>query len=184
MAPALELLLPSSRAAPVSMRFTPRKRDWSSAFSVARAFAGGMMSQAVPETACYPAVIRSVFAEKKIATPTRGQVCRDCPSAHCVRSTASELRRSLGSLHSLGTRFPNRKAWCGRGDSNPHALRRHPLKMVRLPVPPLPHGGESCHCSRERKSPQAMEKDAMRLRFVRWRWRRLLLRRGRILRAA
>src|SRR5579872_2425887 len=28
--------------------------------------------------------------------------------------------------------------WCGRGDSNPHALRRHPLKMVRLPVPPLP----------------------------------------------
>ena len=29
--------------------------------------------------------------------------------------------------------------WCGRGDSNPHALRRHPLKMVRLPVPPLPH---------------------------------------------
>ncbi len=30
--------------------------------------------------------------------------------------------------------------WCGRGDSNPHALRRHPLKMVRLPVPPLPPG--------------------------------------------
>src|SRR6266849_5700650 len=36
--------------------------------------------------------------------------------------------------------FPNRrKSWCGRWDSNPHALRRHPLKMVRLPVPPLPH---------------------------------------------
>ena len=33
---------------------------------------------------------------------------------------------------------------CGRWDSNPHALRRHPLKMVRLPVPPLPQwGGES-----------------------------------------
>ena len=28
---------------------------------------------------------------------------------------------------------------CGRWDSNPPALRRHPLKMVRLPVPPLPH---------------------------------------------
>ncbi len=28
--------------------------------------------------------------------------------------------------------------WCGRGDSNPQALRRHPLKMVCLPVPPLP----------------------------------------------
>ena len=28
--------------------------------------------------------------------------------------------------------------WCGRGDLNPHALRRHPLKMVCLPIPPLP----------------------------------------------
>jgi hypothetical protein len=33
------------------------------------------------------------------------------------------------------------KVWCGRWDSNPHALRRHPLKMVRLPVPPLPQWG-------------------------------------------
>src|ERR1700681_2694189 len=31
------------------------------------------------------------------------------------------------------------KSWCGRGDLNPHAFRRHPLKMVCLPVPPLPH---------------------------------------------
>jgi hypothetical protein len=31
------------------------------------------------------------------------------------------------------------KTWCGRGDLNPHAFRRHPLKMVCLPVPPLPH---------------------------------------------
>src|SRR5882757_4200653 len=30
--------------------------------------------------------------------------------------------------------------WCGRGDLNPHALRRHPLKMVCLPIPPLPLG--------------------------------------------
>src|SRR3954467_1552180 len=29
--------------------------------------------------------------------------------------------------------------WCGRGDLNPHAFRRHPLKMVCLPIPPLPH---------------------------------------------
>src|SRR5437588_6396374 len=28
--------------------------------------------------------------------------------------------------------------WCGRGDLNPHAFRRHPLKMVCLPVSPLP----------------------------------------------
>src|SRR5215472_3008158 len=32
------------------------------------------------------------------------------------------------------------KLWCGRGDLNPHAFRRHPLKMVCLPVPPLPQG--------------------------------------------
>jgi hypothetical protein len=36
--------------------------------------------------------------------------------------------------------------WCGRGDSNPHALRRHPLKMVRLPVPPLPQEVKSKIC--------------------------------------
>src|SRR3954471_10122157 len=30
--------------------------------------------------------------------------------------------------------------WCGRGDLNPHAFRRHPLKMVCLPIPPLPQG--------------------------------------------
>src|SRR6266851_2330010 len=34
-------------------------------------------------------------------------------------------------------------SWCGRGDLNPHAFRRHPLKMVCLPVPPLPHGCET-----------------------------------------
>src|SRR5438034_7982671 len=30
------------------------------------------------------------------------------------------------------------ESWCGRGDLNPHAFRRHPLKMVCLPIPPLP----------------------------------------------
>jgi hypothetical protein len=29
--------------------------------------------------------------------------------------------------------------WCGRGDLNPYASRRHPLKMVCLPISPLPH---------------------------------------------
>src|SRR6266849_668309 len=52
------------------------------------------------------------------------------------------------------------KFWCGRGDSNPHALRRHPLKMVRLPVPPLPHGGERKHCIREQESSQAIGFDS------------------------
>jgi hypothetical protein len=31
-----------------------------------------------------------------------------------------------------------KKLWCGRGDLNPHAFRRHPLKMVCLPISPLP----------------------------------------------
>ena len=32
--------------------------------------------------------------------------------------------------------------WCGRGDSNPHALVRHKLlRLARLPVPPLPQFG-------------------------------------------
>jgi hypothetical protein len=29
--------------------------------------------------------------------------------------------------------------WCERGDSNPHALRRQILSLVRLPIPPLSH---------------------------------------------
>jgi hypothetical protein len=33
---------------------------------------------------------------------------------------------------------PYLKYECGRRDSNSHTLRRHPLKMVRLPVPPRP----------------------------------------------
>jgi hypothetical protein len=32
----------------------------------------------------------------------------------------------------------NLNEWCGRGDLNPHASRRHPLKMVCLPISPLP----------------------------------------------
>src|SRR5262245_57537030 len=31
-------------------------------------------------------------------------------------------------------------AKCRRRDSNPHASRRHPLKMVCLPIPPLRRG--------------------------------------------
>src|SRR5215470_2252416 len=32
---------------------------------------------------------------------------------------------------------------CRRRDSNPHASRRHPLKMVCLPIPPLRRGSTS-----------------------------------------
>ncbi len=33
--------------------------------------------------------------------------------------------------------------WCRRGDSNPHGLPHHPLKMACLPVPPLRHSSGS-----------------------------------------
>src|SRR6266567_752679 len=38
----------------------------------------------------------------------------------------------------LSLDFARSDTWCGRGDLNPHAFRRHPLKMVCLPIPPLP----------------------------------------------
>ena len=46
---------------------------------------------------------------------------------------------------------------CGRGDSNPHALRRRLLKPVRLPVAPRPQRcslGRSCFPSGQRISPR------------------------------
>jgi hypothetical protein len=33
---------------------------------------------------------------------------------------------------------------CGRRDSNPHAVKRQILSLVRLPITPLPQLG--CHC--------------------------------------
>ena len=31
--------------------------------------------------------------------------------------------------------------WCERGDLNPHGFPRQILSLVRLPIPPLSHGG-------------------------------------------
>src|SRR5579864_8302096 len=47
-----------------------------------------------------------------------------------------------GAIYSWNL-LPGENSWCGRGDLNPHAFRRHPLKMVCLPVPPLPHECET-----------------------------------------
>ena len=49
-------------------------------------------------------------------------------------------QNSNGAEAQISTIFsvPESIRWCGRGDLNPHAFRRHPLKMVCLPVPPLP----------------------------------------------
>ncbi len=35
------------------------------------------------------------------------------------------------------------RRWCGRRDSNPHAVRRSDLNRVRLPVPPRPHSADA-----------------------------------------
>jgi hypothetical protein len=45
----------------------------------------------------------------------------------------------------------NERLWCERGDSNPHALRRQILSLVRLPIPPLSHWAVS-YCKREEPS--------------------------------
>src|SRR5438093_6628135 len=42
----------------------------------------------------------------------------------------------IGSAAALGF-FSIQMQECRRRDSNPHASRRHPLKMVCLPIPPL-----------------------------------------------
>src|ERR1700730_5295393 len=35
------------------------------------------------------------------------------------------------------------KAWCERGESNPHGFPRQILSLVRLPIPPLSHRGHN-----------------------------------------
>ena len=54
--------------------------------------------------------------------------------------TGSEAGRKEAQVGIVTCRLSNLNTlkWCGRGDLNPHALRRHPLKMVCLPIPPLP----------------------------------------------
>jgi hypothetical protein len=54
-------------------------------------------------------------------------------SAGCERS-GNPLPKSRAQSRDL-----SQKSWCERGDSNPHALRRQILSLVRLPIPPLSH---------------------------------------------
>src|SRR5208337_3137329 len=58
---------------------------------------------------------------------------------HCFmsRPALAGFLLYFGDRNDPGFRRTSR--WCGRGDLNPHAFRRHPLKMVCLPVSPLPH---------------------------------------------
>jgi hypothetical protein len=50
---------------------------------------------------------------------------------------------------------------------NPHAFRRHPLKMVCLPIPPLPHGAtsyaEAVRIITKRKQAKRMQNEEVRM---------------------
>src|SRR5208337_1305242 len=56
-----------------------------------------------------------------------------------LQAAALKGARSAGNVSYLYRYEYLGEVWCGRGDLNPHAFRRHPLKMVCLPVSPLPH---------------------------------------------
>ena len=58
-----------------------------------------------------------------------------------VRRSRKSTRNcaGIGNIVTLYVAYNLGEAWCGRGDLNPHAFRRHPLKMVCLPISPLPH---------------------------------------------
>src|SRR5437764_11770089 len=58
----------------------------------------------------------------------------------CLSSTRDPTNRPFWpALKTLEFVRVGKNLWCGRGDLNPHASRRHPLKMVCLPISPLPH---------------------------------------------
>ena len=75
---------------------------------------------------------------------------KHCPSWQSVRR-----RSTLSREVEEGSAGKGAKAWCERGDSNPHPLRDQILSLARLPIPPLsrrpiirqlsPHSqGEGC----------------------------------------
>ncbi|CCF67965.1 hypothetical protein XAPC_1666 [Xanthomonas citri pv. punicae str. LMG 859] len=53
-----------------------------------------------------------------------------------ARSGLTDRSDQFAGSAAAGTHTAARH-WCERGDSNPHALRRQNLNLVRLPIPPL-----------------------------------------------
>jgi hypothetical protein len=80
---------------------------------------------------------------------------------HLVGSTRSRARRPT-PLNSCRRPCEDliRLHWCGREDSNLHALRRQPLKLVRLPIPPRPHAMGASTSSKLRRPEQAADATA------------------------
>lgn len=53
-----------------------------------------------------------------------------------VKSKKKGRKSDLNSLPNLFTTL-GILGWCDRGDSNPHAVKHHHLKVACLPIPPL-----------------------------------------------
>ncbi len=56
-------------------------------------------------------------------------------------SFAARSKTAMRILIAAAEALKLKRIWCGRRDLNPHAVKRHPLKMVCLPISPLPHFG-------------------------------------------
>ncbi|CAN0624793.1 conserved protein of unknown function [Burkholderia multivorans] len=51
----------------------------------------------------------------------------------------------MTAFGNFAARRPLKDGWCSGGDLNPHASRRYPLKIVRLPISPPEHEGRHCN---------------------------------------
>ncbi len=91
--------------------------------------------------------------------PLAAQIQRSAHYQNASRTTEAQLRKSLVLISALWISGPIflvpdhitfesegspetaiKSIWCGRRDSNSHTFRRYHLKVVRLPIPPRPHG--------------------------------------------
>ena len=72
---------------------------------------------------------------RALATEGAGEVCA-LTLLEKYNANQDEANNNVNRTHKPDHENLNR--WCGRGDLNPHASRRHPLKMVCLPISPLP----------------------------------------------
>ncbi|SRR6266849_223578 len=74
---------------------------------------------------------------------------------HAKRTSCGSLRATQCGERKAGPTFEIEKLVRQRGLEPPRYCYRQPLKLVRLPVPPLPHKGNASYSSRELGSPQA-----------------------------
>lgn len=71
--------------------------------------------------------------------------CCGCPWQDRTAAPAVSRRTSTAELRDNAWLWRPRppSVWCPGRDLNPHALRRHPLKMVCLPISPPGHADQA-----------------------------------------